>query len=67
MENEKNMIIMVNQYLKVNIQMGKEMEKEKNMVVYLVILYLMENILMVKDMEKENNIMIHMINIIKFI
>ena len=30
MEKEKNMIIMVNKNLKVNIQMEKKMEKEKN-------------------------------------
>ena len=32
MEKEKNMIIMINQYLKENIQMDKEMEKEKNII-----------------------------------
>ena len=35
MEKEKN-IIMVNQNLKANIKMEKEMEKEKNMITILV-------------------------------
>jgi len=35
MEKEKNMIIMVNYYMKVNLKMEKEMEKENN-IVYLV-------------------------------
>ena len=32
MEKEKNIIEMVNYYLKENIQMEKEMEKEKNIM-----------------------------------
>ena len=32
MEKEKNMILMVNQYLKENIKMEKEMEQEKNII-----------------------------------
>ena len=33
MEKEKNMIMMVNQNLKENIKMEKEMEKEKNIII----------------------------------
>ena len=33
MEKEKNIIILVHQYLKENISMEKEMEKEKNMMI----------------------------------
>jgi len=44
MEKEKNMVIMVNYYLKENIKMEKEMEKEKNMMVMMVNYYLKENI-----------------------
>ena len=53
MEKVKNLIyIMVNQNLKVNIDMGKNMEKEKN-IINMVILNLKENIFMEKDgMEK---------------
>ena len=36
MEKEKNIIIMVNYYLKENIQMEKDMEKEKNIMVQMV-------------------------------
>ena len=36
MEKEKNIIIMVNQYLKENIKMEKEMEKEKNIIIIMV-------------------------------
>ncbi len=32
MEKEKNIIIMADKYIKENIQMVKEMEKEKNMM-----------------------------------
>ena len=32
MEKEKNMIGVINYYLKVNIKMEKEMEKEKNII-----------------------------------
>ena len=42
MEKEKNMMIMVNQNLKENIQMEKEMEKAKN--TFMVNQYLKENI-----------------------
>ena len=43
MEKEKNMLIMMNQYLKENIYMEKEMEKEKNMI-NMEGLFLKENI-----------------------
>ena len=33
LEKEKNMMVIVNYYLKVNILMEKEMEKEKNIIV----------------------------------
>ena len=33
MEREKNIMIKVNYYLKVNIYMEKEMEKEKNIII----------------------------------
>ena len=39
----KNIIIMINQNLKENIKMEKEMEKEKNMIM-MVNYYLKENI-----------------------
>jgi len=59
---EKNIIIgMVNYYLKVNIQMEKEMEKEKNIT--LIANYnLKVNIWMENDMAKEKNIIIGMVN-----
>ena len=36
--------------------MEKEMEKEKNMMIYIVKYYLKENIWMGKEMEKEKNL-----------
>jgi len=49
MEKEKKIMEL---YLKENILMDKEMEKEKNIM---MILYLKVNILMEKEMEKEKN------------
>ena len=36
MEKEMNIILMVNYYLKVNIQMEKEMEKEQNIIIVVI-------------------------------
>ena len=36
MEKEKNIMRMVLYYLKVNIQMGKEMEKVKNIIIIMI-------------------------------
>ena len=55
MEKEKNMI-MVNQYLKVNILMGIGMEKEKN--IGMEFQFLKVNIYMDIGMEKEKIMMI---------
>ena len=55
MEKEKNIIIMVKQNLKENIQMEKDgMELEKNIVDIIMKQYLMDNIYVEKDgTEKE--------------
>ena len=52
MEKEKNilMILEVNLYLKLNIQMVKGMEKGKHMIIK-VIQYLKQNIKMIKELE----------------
>ena len=69
MEKEKNMMIRVNYYLRKNIQMEKEMDLEKNIIINIITiliniaqLFLKELIKMGKNMEKEKNMMI----IIKF-
>ena len=62
MEKEKNIMKMVNYYLKENIQMEKGMEREKNIKDMIMDYYLKENIQMEKyGMEKEKYIM-NMIN-----
>ena len=33
MEKEKNILMVINYYLKVNISMAKKMEKEKNIII----------------------------------
>ena len=44
MEKGKNIIKMVNYYLKENIKMEKEMEKEKNIIIKQIISFLKVNI-----------------------
>ena len=55
MEKEGNIINLENYNLKDNLQMIKEMEKEKNIIQVVGIYYLLENIKMGKEMEKEQN------------
>ena len=69
MERQKNMIMMVNYYLRENIQMEKEMDLEKNInmnIITILInishLSMKEIIRMEKETEKEKNMM----GIIKF-
>ena len=62
MEQEKNIIVtMIDQNLKVNIKMEKEMGKEENIIMK-DIYCLKVNIKMEKEMEKVQNIIIMMEN-----
>ena len=60
MEKENNMLEVeaMFYFMKESLYMEKKMEKEKNMIIVIIMYHLKEIISMIKEMEKEKNIII---------